>query len=163
MIINCINCVETGSCIDFSANLVTIIGFPLAILSVIIAASQIYQNKKVEKARLLLELEKMFQTYEDIDRKLKPNGEWIGKEEFDEDDVKDLTRLDDYLGLFEVCETMIESNLLDIANCKNFYEYRLYNIKENKAVVSRIKVEIEDWKKLIKVIKRFHPDFDINL
>jgi hypothetical protein len=64
--------------------------------------------------------------------------------------------VDDYLGLLEICEEMIERKTLSLKSFKNFYHYRLKYILRNDYMIKKL---LDDdnayWPKLYKLMNRF--------
>lgn len=64
--------------------------------------------------------------------------------------------VNDYLGLFEICEEMIERKTIPVETFKNFYLYRLEYMLSNTWVLKKLlDDDISYWPKLFKLMKRF--------
>ena len=63
--------------------------------------------------------------------------------------------LDDYLGLFEVCEIMIKNKSIELGDFKKLYGYRLQNLLcNNKVVYFKLILELEYWDNLYNLFVR---------
>jgi hypothetical protein len=139
--------------LEYFSSLVTIIGLPIGIVSLLIGLFNIKQSRKIEQGKFLIELRNMFPSHNEIHHKLRPNGEWsIG--EIDDDNVV-WAKIDSYLGLFELCEILIQKKVLSEKDFKSQYKYRLDNIWSNRQIRAKIKNESVLWTDLINLKKRF--------
>ena len=94
-----------------------------ALAALIISITQINKNSKFNEANFWLSLREIFNTQDRIcvhndlrDAKWKnqiPN------------DSKDWIKIEDYLGLFEICERMLERNIVNEKMFNSLYEYRI--------------------------------------
>ncbi|MBA7539072.1 hypothetical protein ES705_31350 [subsurface metagenome] len=104
------------------------------------------KNNRISKSTFLLELRDKFQ--EDKRYKIHialKNGEKI----------ENWTDLDDYLGLFEVCEIMIRNKSIELHDFKKLYGYRLQNILSNdKVVYFKLILEFKYWDNLYNLLER---------
>lgn len=72
-------------------------------------------------------------------------------------DSADKIKINDYLGLFEICEYMIQRKIIDEKMFRGLYEYRLYNFKSNKALaINKLVLEHADWSKLYELLHRLY-------
>jgi hypothetical protein len=118
--------------IECIANWVTIFGLPLAIFTLVLGMINIRQSKIIEQGKFLIELRKMFPEHDNIHFKFRPEGEWRTGQI--PNDNETWAKIDAYLGLFELCEILIENNSLSEVHFKAQYEYRLRNILANNQV-----------------------------
>ena len=64
--------------------------------------------------------------------------------------------VDDYLGLFEICEVMIDKGTITVNDFKNFYFYRLEYILDNSFILEKLLNEKASyWRNISKLFKRF--------
>ena len=96
--------------IEFIANWVTIVGLPLGIITLSVGLYNIRQSKIIEQGKFLIELRKMFPEHHEIHVKFRPEGEWtLG---VIPNDNETWAKVDAYLGLFELCEILIQNGSL---------------------------------------------------
>jgi len=144
-------------CLSLSefANLATIAGAIVAVAVLLYTACQVKRSAQTNRATFWLELEKMFHAHDSVHLKLRPGGEWADglsgpttNEEW--------AALEDYMGLFEHCEIMISSGLIDVSTFSDIFVYRLRNIVNNRSIVdAKLRQEATYWKKFLNLLKRF--------
>ncbi|MCZ2278338.1 MAG: hypothetical protein LC117_10460 [Bacteroidia bacterium] len=139
--------------IDYIANLVTIIGLPLGIITLVIGILSIQQSKRIEQGKFLIELRNMFPMHNEVHFKLRPMGEWqTGKIPKDNETW---AKIDAYLGLFELCEILIQNETLTETHFIDQYKYRLENILRNKQIrTEKLVNEKPYWKTLLQLKER---------
>jgi len=144
----------------FSANLfslemsleriLSIVSTIILIFALFVSISEFRKNNNISKSNFLLELREKFM----IERRLR-----IYKALRNEEKIEDWTDLDDYLGLFEICEIMIKNKTIEFQNFEKLYKYRLRNILCNKEVVFYKLVEESDsWIDLYSLLDRSFPE-----
>jgi hypothetical protein len=130
------------------ANIITIVGLPVAIISIFIGIQSIEQAKKVEQGTFLIELRKMFLIHDEAHLQLRNNDQWMPE-------GNDWAKIDSYLGLFELCEILIQNKSLSEKHFSSQYKYRLENIlKNDQIVLHKLRDEGEYWINLLKLIAR---------
>ena len=73
--------------------------------------------------------------------------------------ITDWPALDDYLGMFEVCEVMIDNGTLSLEAFNSLYKYRLVNILNyNEIVMYKLLFEYSNWAGLYKLLKKVFPE-----
>jgi len=147
--------------IELTVSIVTIIGFPLAILSIFFAGISLRNSKKVEEGKFLIELRKMFSEHNFVHYKLRNGGVWTTEDNPIPDHTKNWAKIDSYLGLFELCEILIKNGSLTEKHFSRQYKYRLENILENDQIVLKIKDERDYWSDLLKLIYRVNLKKDL--
>ena len=140
--------------IECISDVATISAFLLAIFGFWYVVKQFTQYKKTEQARFWLDLRKMFQDHDEVHRRLRNPDDWgsgrIGPENPDE-----WSKVEAYMGLFELCNIMIKKDLINIEVFKTQYEYRIRNILNNEVIKQSKLVEARDgWKEFIDLVKR---------
>ena len=102
---------KTFNLISIWAFIVTII---VNIITLITSKKKTIKNNKLTKANIHIELRKLFSEKNrfNVHLNLRPGGKWSNN------NLDNLTNeewgfIDDYLGLFEVCETMLSDKILD--------------------------------------------------
>ena len=72
--------------------------------------------------------------------------------------------VENYMGLFEHCELLMQSGLLDPAMFKTLFEYRIVNIIANPKIVrDKLVIEERSWPDFWKLVRRLDlavPDLD---
>jgi len=103
----------------------------------------------------MLELERMFATHDRIHLLLRPDGKWCG--DGGPQTIEDWTAVEDYMGLFEHCEILIQTGLLNADMFDRLFGYRLTNILAN-AVITQAKLvrEKQGWTDFLRLVERLH-------
>lgn len=140
-------------CLENIANIVTIIGFVIAVIGICNGIQQLKYLKQTELAKFWLQLRENFIIHNDVHLKLRNGGEWT-IENKNPETVEDWAAIDAYLGQFELCELMISKELIDLDTFNSQYGYRLRNICRNDAILKKINSEKESWSVFIKLCKR---------
>ncbi|MEY4330719.1 MAG: hypothetical protein RL609_1467 [Bacteroidota bacterium] len=140
--------------LESMADLTTIVGFPIACLTIYMTWREYVQTKKVAEGTLLLELKNTFLEFDDIHLGLRPGGIWtIGNRLFSSEDW---IRVETYMGLFELCEILISNQSISEKNFKDQYLFRLHNILNNEEIVNfKLNHEKEYWQTFIALCRRF--------
>jgi hypothetical protein len=147
---------------ELIANIVTIIGLPIAIISILFSLASLRQTKKIEEGKFLIELRKMFAQHDHVHYKLRNGGEWtIGNNPIP-DETEEWAKIDSYLGLFELCEILIQNGSLSQDHFSSQYKYRLENIIASNQIVLKIRDERNYWTNLFRIINRVSLNININ-
>ncbi|MEK6300807.1 MAG: hypothetical protein AABO41_08810 [Acidobacteriota bacterium] len=96
----------------------------------------------------------MFSAHDDVHLRLRPGGEWhsTGK---GPSTPREWAALEDYMGLFEHCEILIEKKLIDLETFRALFSYRLGNIIVNPIIVNvKLVREKKGWKHFIRLLDR---------
>ena len=115
-----------------------------------LARKQLKNINATDSSRFLLELRDSFSEKRRwrIHRAIKNNSNGYLK--------KNDTEVDDYLGLFEICEVMINKGTMTVVDFKNFYFYRLEYILDNSFILEKLLTEKASyWANFSKLFKRF--------
>ena len=143
------------------ANVATIAGAIVAVGALFYTAYQVKQHTKVSRGQFWLELEKMFSAHDEIHFKIRPGGEW-SKSTQGPKSIEEWAKVEDYMGLFEHCETMIQDNLIDLGTFKDIFGYRLKNLLENDLIVhAKLVKERDYWNRFINLINRLNIPIDL--
>lgn len=138
------------------ANIATVTGAAVAVCALIYAAYQVRQSTKISRGQFWIELEKLFNIHDEIHYKLRPGGDW-NKDGNGPKTLEEWAKIEDYMGLFEHCETMIENKLIDLETFKDLYSYRIKNLLGNAIIVKAKLVEEKDyWKRFSKLLLRLN-------
>lgn len=147
--------------LDDWAKVSTIAGALVAIVALIYTAHQIHQNTQISRGQFWLELEKMFSQHDEVHLNLRPGGKWSGGETGPEDSVE-WAKVEDYMGLFEHCEIMLQRKLIDEETFKAIFSYRLRNILSNEQICrAKLVDEKASWENFLKLLKRLKIPFKL--
>lgn len=151
----------TSIFIDFNINNLALWGTFLsglgALAALLISLKQIKRNSNQNEANFWLKLREMFNTSDrsEVHRDLR-KGKWKETAPTSKDEW---VKIEDYLGTFEVCEGMLQKKIISSDVFKNLYEYRIYNILQNKALAkNKLIFEYYDWKTFYKLLARLYGD-----
>ena len=137
------------------ADISKIAGTVIALIALAYTAVQLRQNTLVRRAQFHLELEKMFSAHDQIHLYLRPGGRWSDQVSGPRD-ASEWGALEDYMGLFEHCEAMMQKKLVDKDIFKAIFSYRLSNILANRTIVNAKFIdEQERWTLFLSLLKRF--------
>lgn len=138
------------------ANLATILAATVAVGALLYTAKQVQRNALTNRGTFWLELERMFQSHDRVHLRLRPGGEWSDKSNGPKD-AKEWAELEDYMGLFEHCEIMMNLGLIDVRTFSDIFEYRLHNIVENRTICEeKLRKEAKSWNRFISLLKRLN-------
>jgi hypothetical protein len=116
------------------ASIAIIVGAVATIATLAYTAYQVRLNSKIAKANSELELEKMFAMHDEVHLNLRPGGKWasgkVGPKTSEE-----WAKVEDYMGLFEHCELMLENKMIDWKMFKAIFGYRMNNILNNEIIL----------------------------
>ena len=126
-----------------------------ALAALIISIFQTNRNSRISEANFWLTLRESFNS---PDRKFVHQnlreGNWKNNAPTE---YCDWVMIEDYMGLFEVCERMLERNILDEKIFRGLYEYRIYNIITNTELTkSKLIYEYYDWEYFYKLLSRLY-------
>lgn len=141
------------------ANIATIVGAITAVVVIIYTAYQVRQNTLISRGQFWLELEKMFAAHDEVHINLRPGGKWTEIDSGPES-VEDWAKVEDYMGLFEHCETMLNKKLIDWQTFGSIFSYRLNNILANKRIVeAKLIMERRSWKGFLHLLEKLRIQF----
>jgi hypothetical protein len=136
------------------ADLGTVVGVLFAASALVVSAVQTKGAARSARASIWLELERMFAVHENVHQRLRPGGEWATSGRSPRN-VKEWASVEDYMGLFEYCEIMIEQHLLDWHTFNRIYSYRLSNIMQNADIVdAKLVDEGGSWQDFLSLLRR---------
>ena len=136
-------------CIELTADLVTIIAFPTALIGLYFTYQTFKQSlveqkqtKNIEEAKLWLQLRTDFYRYNHI---------------------LDLTGLYGYLGQFELCNSMINSGIINLLTFKSQYKYRLQMLLANESIRKILITDTRNnWNDLAELFEKVELKYPIN-
>ena len=144
--------------ISYIANLVTIIGFFLGLISLGLVVKSIrQQNQAIEKeiqiakANTLIALRESFQKHLSIHKKIW-NQEY-NDEEIPADELVDVMS---YLGQLEILLPLsMKYGLIDQEELQNQYGFRIIRLTNNRAVINHINHNSESYRSILQLIARY--------
>jgi hypothetical protein len=143
------------------ASVATILGAIFAVLTLLYTAYQIRLSTRISAGTFWLELEKMFANHDEVHIKLRPGGVWANNKGGPEN-VEDWAKVEDYMGLFEHCEIMLQKKLIDWKTFQAIFAYRIHNILVNKMIVqAKLKNEKDSWRAFLRLLKRMKVDISV--
>ena len=148
---------ETLNLISAISGIATSLALIATIVTVWVAISQMKKQSKIIKSANHIELRKMFSETNrfTVHANLRPGGDWAGTG-LGPKTQHDFLIVEDYLGLFENCEKMLNDNVLDDDLFRKSYLYRLKNIVNNQIIMnSKINNVNEDWDLFKALMKRY--------
>jgi hypothetical protein len=136
------------------ANVAVIVGAVVAIVTLAYTSYQIRQNSRIAKANSELELEKMFSMHDEVHLNLRPGGKWASGKAGPKTH-EEWAKVEDYMGLFEHCELMLENKMIDWRMFKAIFGYRMNNILANEIIVqAKLVEEKNSWADFIKLARK---------
>src|SRR4051794_10173357 len=105
----------------------TIVGVGIAAVSLAVSAFNSRATARANRARLWLDLRKQFTEHNEVHRKLRPGGEWA-EPGGGPRSAHDWSEVENYMTLFEHCESMLREKMIDTTTFNEVYKYRLVNI-----------------------------------
>ena len=134
------------------ATILTIVGVFSTLILLIFTVRQINSNAKISKAGFWLEIEKMFNKFDELNLQLRPTGEWREKQSFSKEEWG---LIEDYMGVFEHCELMMQDKVIDEDRFKKIFSYRIENLVSNESIVKHKLIEEKDsWTTFIELLTR---------
>ena len=138
------------------SNLATIIGAPTGVLALLFAGLQLRRALSVERGRFMLEIERMLATHDRVHLRLRPGGDWY-KTGIGPTTLEEFAQVEDYMGLFEHCELLIRSGVLNLKMFEKLFGYRIENILANPVIVrEKLIDEKHGWLDFLRLVKRLH-------
>jgi hypothetical protein len=122
-----------GQLSSIVAAVIAILGFPVIFLQLRVAGQQRHDAIKLSGTQVLLAVDAVLAVYQDINRNLRPGGDWYRSTEHPNDD--ELPLVEPYLGLFERLWIAYSIGQIDIATIEHLYGYRIRNIWANPRLV----------------------------
>ena len=139
----------------FIKDIATILGVTVGAVSLVYTAWNTSINRKTNRARFWLDLRKMFGEHDEVHRSLRPDrGRWA-RPGTGPETSEDWSKVEAYMGLFEICEDLLAARLIDEKSFSRSYRYRIKNILANEAIVTaRLIKHAEDWQRFYNLAKR---------
>ena len=128
-------------------------GLLVAFFGLWYAGRQLRQARLSAAASLLLQLDDAFARHRDVHLKLRPGGDWAGSSEHP--NSAELPPVEEYMGLFERIEVMLESDMLDTSVVDRLYGYRVANILDNHPIrVTKLIERSKGWRDFLLLVER---------
>ena len=126
-------------------------GLVLTALGLIYTGYQIREAKKVARGEFLLHLDEMFKQHYQTHIRLRPGGDW-GNGKTGPINLEEWVAVEQYMGLFERINVLVEDRIIDIDTIDRLYGYRVINILGNEIIKhSKLEIESESWQHFIKL------------
>ncbi|MEI8203092.1 MAG: hypothetical protein WCH34_08785 [Bacteroidota bacterium] len=126
-----------------------------AFIALFLTFFQFRKTDKSSKGKFLLDLRELFSNDRRYQIHLKlRNGER----------VNNWSDIDDYMGLFEICEIMIKNGTISFEEFDCLYRYRIINIVNNKTIVFfKLDLESKSWKNFYCLLSRLFPEAKLEI
>lgn len=121
-----------------------------AVIALIFTSLQYMKNRKIVQGKFLLDLREKFSE----DRRYRIHLALRNNQP-----INDWDALDDYMGLFEICEIMIRNKTLKIEDFNDLYKYRLGNIILSREIVfHKLVCEYKSWNNFYLLLEHSFPN-----
>ena len=139
-------------------DIAVIVGVLAGAGSLVAATLSLMLAHRTNRAKFWIDLRGAFAKHDDVHRKLRPGGDWLGGA--GPANPQEFADVEAYMGLFEHCEIMLSQRLIDEPTFREIYRYRLQNLISNEWVrAEKICVRPEGWKRFIDLLKRMKIDY----
>lgn len=108
------------------ASVATFLTGVAALSAIVISILQIKKNSRISEANFWLTLRENFDT--ENRRAVHRDLRLANWKHAPPSEKSDWIKVEDYMGLLEICERMLDRKIIDKKMFKNLYEYRVYNI-----------------------------------
>ncbi len=119
----------------------------------IFAIVQLRNQSRDSRTNVMFQLMQMFRDYDDIQVAFRPGGKWNDK---CPETAEDWARIDNYLGLYEHCEVLIQLNRIEPEFFERAYRVPLENALLHSDVQHKLQGEYECWHDLWALCKRYN-------
>jgi hypothetical protein len=134
--------------------LATVVAVMGGLVGIWYAGRQLRESRLASRGGFLLELDDAFVRHGDIHRRLRPGGDWAGTGR-GPDTADEWIAVEDYMGLFERIEVLIEGGILDAALVDRLYGYRVSNIVANRTIRQTKLIDgRKGWTDFLRLIQR---------
>jgi hypothetical protein len=137
---------------------VSIVGVVGALIGLWYAGRQLHNSRLSSRGSFLLELDSALNRHAETHSRLRPGGDWAGTGRGPES-ADEWIAVEDYMGLFERMEVLIEGGVLDASLVNRLYGYRIHNIVANPRI-RRVKLidGAEGWKDFHSLLRRLEQE-----
>ena len=112
-----------------------------------------HRESKIARGTFWLELEKMFQHYDQLYLHLRfQGGDWVCKDDVGPSTKEDIAQLCDYIGLFEHCYILLKQNIIDLDTFQGIYKTRIIGLLSNKII--RKEISNEKWETFHELLRK---------
>ncbi|HOY85760.1 MAG TPA: hypothetical protein PLQ80_10755 [Candidatus Syntrophosphaera sp.] len=125
-------------------------------LGFVFTYKQLKQQTRAAKARSMMSLKEMFDSYKVVATSLRQGGKW---EHEIPDDAESWGLIDRYLGVFEYCGNLLATKMVDASYIERAYKAKLLDAIHNASVEKKLKNDRDSWKELISLCERLDVDF----
>lgn len=147
--------------IDLFGSFKTLIAATFIIIPVYIALETLISNYNNQESKALLDLRNLLNESENLEihKKLRgKSGDWASGIPLPEKDNNDTWRkIDNYLGILELVNILLDNNVISQENFDNQFGYRVDNVFENqdiKEYLDEYKNKEIVWKELFNLFKK---------
>lgn len=113
---------------------IALVGFPMILLQLRVAERQRKEAIKLSGSQVLLALDAVLATYQEVNRNLRRGGLWYRSNEHPTE--QELPLVEPYLGVFERLWIAYSIGQIDIGTIDHLYGYRIGNIWANPRIVA---------------------------
>ena len=133
---------------------ISIAGVAGAVAGLWYGALQLRHTRNSARASFLLELDASFANHLDVHRRLRPGGDWAGTGA-GPTTADEWIGVEEYMGLFERIEVLIEGGVLDVALVDRLYGYRVSNVVANPVIrEQKLIAGAAGWRDFLSLIDR---------
>ena len=122
-----------GQISSIAAAAIAILGFPIVLWQLWVASQQRREAIKLSGSQVLLAVDAVLASYQEINLRLRPNGSWYRSTEHPT--KEELPLVEPYLGVFERLWIAHSIGQIDIDTIEHLYSYRIKNIWVNPRLV----------------------------
>jgi hypothetical protein len=127
------------------------------------AAKQAAQDAIATRATFSVNLRQAFDSHREVHTKLRPSGPWNGSKT-EPSDPTDFAKVELYMGLFELCDELLEQQLVQENIFLAQYMYRLNNLLSNSFVTNaKLTEHRRGWLHFINLCYRLGAEMPPNI
>lgn len=126
----------------------------VAFLGFVFAYFKLRKSNRISESSFLIKLRNSFSKHRKVHRNLEEGGKWHKDGANKSIKKREWVRVYAYIGLFELCNMMLDKGLIDMDIFSSQYRYRIENILNNESIVQKIIDDKEYWKEFIQLTKK---------
>jgi hypothetical protein len=140
--------------VELAALIISAVGVAGAVAGLWYGALQLRHTRSSARASFLLDLDSSFAQHVEVHRLLRPGGAWAGTGK-GPTTADEWIAVEDYMGLFERIEVLIEGGVLVASLVDRLYGYRVSNIVANPVVRDQKLIAGADgWQDFLMLVDR---------
>lgn len=120
-----------------------------------IAYFQLRNLNASSQATNLLRLRELLMTFDDVDAKLRPDGEWQTADANIQDRIE-AQKFDRYAGALEAGLHMVARGQLQKSAFEEQFGYRLANLASSHAAITRLRAEASSWRTMLAHLDEYY-------